>query len=298
MAEVLRVEVEELTGPGGGDGEEGQRVYEPAAEIERAMMGYEAVGAMTDRITEDLAHQQDSHVSARVPRAEYLGDERASSPRPLRPPGKRHALPGPPPRPSLHPPFPGRPAPETGRAAGGRRDMHAQLRRERQAAHRAASADLVRGPSVAVRAKPTVPHTAPRPRFPSAMRPWTPQHSALQRDKVTHDRTKENGPPAREFAASGPFSQMVWQVLCLGSGHRGQGVSRHRGHLQRCASDGGDLAGQRLPGCRRPGWSSPPSPLRSDPSAEFGLGWGHLLALAHSRGTVGRSRCGLASRPD
>ncbi len=46
MAEVLRVEVEELTGPGGGDVEEGQRVYEPAAEIERAMMGYEAVSAL------------------------------------------------------------------------------------------------------------------------------------------------------------------------------------------------------------------------------------------------------------
>ena len=45
MAEVLRVEVEELTGPEGSDGEEGQRVYEPAAEIERAMMGYEAVSA-------------------------------------------------------------------------------------------------------------------------------------------------------------------------------------------------------------------------------------------------------------
>jgi transcriptional regulator with XRE-family HTH domain len=45
MAAVLRVEVEELTGPEGGDGEEGQRVYEPAAEIERAMMGYDAVGA-------------------------------------------------------------------------------------------------------------------------------------------------------------------------------------------------------------------------------------------------------------
>src|SRR5258708_26345706 len=45
MAVVLRVEVEELTGPGGSGGEEGQRVYEPAAEIERAMMGYEAVGA-------------------------------------------------------------------------------------------------------------------------------------------------------------------------------------------------------------------------------------------------------------
>ena len=45
MAAVLRVEVEELTGPDHGDGEEGQRVYEPAAEIERAMMGYDAVGA-------------------------------------------------------------------------------------------------------------------------------------------------------------------------------------------------------------------------------------------------------------
>ena len=45
MAEVLRVEAEELTGPGEGDGEEGQRVYEPAAEIERAIMGYEAVSA-------------------------------------------------------------------------------------------------------------------------------------------------------------------------------------------------------------------------------------------------------------
>ena len=36
MAAVLRVEVEELTGPEGGAGEEGQRVYEPAAETERA----------------------------------------------------------------------------------------------------------------------------------------------------------------------------------------------------------------------------------------------------------------------
>jgi hypothetical protein len=71
--------------------------------------------------------------------------------------------------------FPGRPAPgETGRAAGRRREMHAQLSRERQAAHGPPPRTLVRGPSVvappsvAVRAKPTVLHTAPRPRFPSA----------------------------------------------------------------------------------------------------------------------------------
>jgi transcriptional regulator with XRE-family HTH domain len=45
MAAVLRVEVEELTGSEGGESEERQRVYEPAREIERAMMGYDAVGA-------------------------------------------------------------------------------------------------------------------------------------------------------------------------------------------------------------------------------------------------------------
>jgi transcriptional regulator with XRE-family HTH domain len=44
MAAVLRVDVDELTGPEGSDGEEGQHVYEPAAEIELAMMGYDAVG--------------------------------------------------------------------------------------------------------------------------------------------------------------------------------------------------------------------------------------------------------------
>lgn len=36
MATVLRVEVAELAGPDHRDGEEGQHVYEPAAEIERA----------------------------------------------------------------------------------------------------------------------------------------------------------------------------------------------------------------------------------------------------------------------
>jgi hypothetical protein len=49
---------------------------------------------------------------------------------------------------------------------------------------------VVAAPSVAVRAKPTVPRTAPWPRFPSAMRPWTPQHDALQRNKVTHHGTE------------------------------------------------------------------------------------------------------------
>jgi hypothetical protein len=37
-------------------------------------------------------------------------------------------------------------------------------------------------------------HTAPWPRFPSAMRPWTPQHNALQRYKVTHHGTEKKRP--------------------------------------------------------------------------------------------------------
>jgi len=71
-----------------------------------------------------------------------------------------------------------------------------ELRRERQA-----DTTGLRGPlsvdssvfaarSVAVRAKPTVPRTAPWSRFWSAMRPWTPQRNALQRPKVTHLGTK------------------------------------------------------------------------------------------------------------
>lgn len=45
MAAVLRVEVEELTGTDRWDEEERPHVYEPAAEIERAMIDYDAVGA-------------------------------------------------------------------------------------------------------------------------------------------------------------------------------------------------------------------------------------------------------------
>jgi hypothetical protein len=41
------------------------------------------------------------------------------------------------------------------------------------------------------------------------MRPWTAQYDGLQRDKVTHAGTEENGPHSREFAASGPFLQVV-----------------------------------------------------------------------------------------
>jgi hypothetical protein len=88
---------------------------------------------------------------------------------------------------------------ETGRAAGGRREMHARLRYARQVGTRpprtlSVARPSSRPPSVAVRSKPTVPHTAPWPRFSSAMRSWTPQCNGLQRDKVTHAGTEQKRP--------------------------------------------------------------------------------------------------------
>jgi hypothetical protein len=171
--------------------------------------------AVPDTVAEDLADQQDSRVSARVPGAEHLRDKCAGGPRPFRPPGKRHALPDSPPshhrtRPSL-----AAPPRETGRAAGGRREMHAQLRPERQAVHRA-SADPVRGlvracgprpwPSVQSRRFPApLPGSDFRPLCVRGHRNMT-VHSATRRHTPGQRR---NAPPARDIAASGAFSQRV-----------------------------------------------------------------------------------------
>ena len=48
LAEVLRVDIEELTGSGGGD-EPGRRVHPAAALIEQAMMAHGTPGALTGR---------------------------------------------------------------------------------------------------------------------------------------------------------------------------------------------------------------------------------------------------------
>src|SRR3984957_20940268 len=48
---------------------------------------------MPDTIAEQLAHQQGGVIPARVPGTEHPDCERAGDPRPLRPPGHRHALP-------------------------------------------------------------------------------------------------------------------------------------------------------------------------------------------------------------
>ena len=81
----------------------------------------------------------------------------------------------------------------------------------------------LRPPSVAVRAKPTVPRTAPWPRFPSAMRPWTPQHGGLQRDKMTHHGTEKKRPAS-------PWAPDFGAVWATDGGRKGHG----RGRQERC----------------------------------------------------------------
>jgi integrase len=91
-----------------------------------------------------------------------------------------------------------RPPRETGRAAGGRREMHAQLSRERQATHgpRRPCPWPVRPrrpcpwPSVQSRRPPHRSHPTDAVRYC----PWTPQHSALQRYKATHAGTEQKRP--------------------------------------------------------------------------------------------------------
>ena len=65
----------------------------PRADRDRDRPARSARPAMPDTIAEQLAHQQGGVIPARVPGTEHPDCERAGDPRPLRPPGHRHALP-------------------------------------------------------------------------------------------------------------------------------------------------------------------------------------------------------------
>ena len=148
--------------------------------------------AMTDTVTEDLADQQNRVISARVPGAEYLADERAGGPRPARPARQASRSPGPPAQPSPHPPpWPPRPGKPAGQRAGAGKctlssAANVKPRTGPPPPTWSRGPSVACGPpSVAVRAKPTVPRTASRPTDAVAMCPWTPRYTrsaALQGD--------------------------------------------------------------------------------------------------------------------
>ena len=163
---------------------------------------------MPDPVGEQLAHQQRGVIPVRVPRAEHPGRERPGSPGPLRPPGHGHALPH---RPGHQRTCLPRPAPrpeKPPRAADGHTGMHTRLSAARQAGKHAVSAARP-WPSVK---QPTVCTDRDGGRIPSAMRPWTPRHSGLQRHKVTHAGTEETARTAENSRLAGRFRRW-WQVL-------------------------------------------------------------------------------------
>ena len=145
--------------------------------------------AVPDAIAEQLAHQQGGVIPVGVSGTEHPDCERAGGPCPLGPSGHCHALLDLA-QPSAHPPCPAAPSPANhrGRQAGCT-GMHARLSGSRQAGARDR-----RGPSVAVRGKPTVHTDRPRGRTPSAICPWTPRHSGPRRYKVTHGGTEKKRP--------------------------------------------------------------------------------------------------------
>ena len=129
--------------------------------------------------------------------------ERAGGPRPLSPPRKRHGLPDR--QPSYHRtrlPGPHRP----GKLRGPPADTPGCT------LDSAAHVKPGYAPERAPEPRQAATHTAPWPRFPSAIRPWTPQHNALQRYKVTR-RDRDETPRQHENSQLAGRFRSVWQVL-------------------------------------------------------------------------------------
>lgn len=125
---------------------------------------------------------------------------------------KRHGLPD---RPSQQRNGPSLPAPARevsgplgGRTQGCTLDSAARVK-PGHAASAARPWPSVETPTVHTDRRNCAHRPSLRPGRPSAMRPWTAQHDGPQRNKLAHNWPTENAPPAREFAASGAFSQVV-----------------------------------------------------------------------------------------
>jgi hypothetical protein len=135
---------------------------------DRDRLPFSARAAAPDAVGEQLTSRAASSPHG-CPGPGHPGRERAGRPGPLRPPSRSPAppvaasapaFPGPPRGPGSHPdPRPG----TRGCTLGSAARVKPEIRRRR-------------GPSVAVRGKPTVIPTAQPARTPSAIRPWTPRH--------------------------------------------------------------------------------------------------------------------------
>ena len=188
--------------PPGGDISRGakartmSRSARPAFAIPTALQGGQRGGApgrlaggnraaVPQTLGEKLAHQQGGHVRAQMTGAKHpLYNARASLARSARPASVTVSRTA---RPAISAPaFPAARIP--GNRAGRRADTCGCT------LDSAANVKLGTPPEWAPEPRQAATHTAPWPRFPSAIRPWTPQHNALQRYKVTHAGTEKKRP--------------------------------------------------------------------------------------------------------
>jgi hypothetical protein len=152
----------------------------PRADRDRDRPARDPRPAVLDTIAEQLAHQQGGVIPAQVPGTEHPRPRTRGRPAPAPPARPPSRSPGSPAQPSAHPPSPAAPPPahHRGRQAG-YTGMHARLSGSRQAGTRDR-----RGPSVAVRGKPTV-HTD-RSGGPDAR----PLYVRGHRDTAVHSATR------------------------------------------------------------------------------------------------------------
>jgi hypothetical protein len=133
-------------------------------------------------------------IPARMPQAEHRAYERVGDPHPLCPPARQ---------PSRFPELP----PQSSHTTPSRAPALPESPQVRGRTHRDArstppcTSSLTRPPARPVRGrpwpsveKPTVRTDRPGARTPSAIRPWTPRHSAPQRDKVIRHGTEKKRP--------------------------------------------------------------------------------------------------------
>jgi hypothetical protein len=154
-----------------------------SADRDRDRLAGRARVAVPQAVPEQLAHQQDRVFPAGVPRAKHRAHEHAGHPRPLRPPGECHGLPGRCPR-HAHRAFPSALVPEN--HAGGHSDARpTQRRTSSRNAPRTASP----WPSAEGQRLHQTRYSTDAVRYTSV-----PQHHGLQGDTMRHQGTARKRP--------------------------------------------------------------------------------------------------------
>jgi hypothetical protein len=148
--------------------------------------------AVEQTVGHHLAGQENRDVTARVQRAKQTPHERTRLPHLIGPARERRTLPN---RRPSHPRTHPSPAVRPRTPQGSNQTQGNARSTQPPTSSRTHPPDWVpAGHARARSGRAASTHTAPWPEFPSAVCPWTPQHPALQRYKVTHTGTEQKRP--------------------------------------------------------------------------------------------------------